>query len=158
MRRCRLSVRAAIDIARIADYTIERFSITQARRYRIGLETWFDTHAENSLLGRSAEEFAPNLRRFEHESHIVFYEPREESLPIVRVLHESMDAPSHLQQRDEEDLLGSPYLPSAVRTLRPSVAFGNCVMTTRSPACRCGLATSTRVSPDGVLSSPIRSI
>ena len=96
MPEYRLSARAAGDIAGIADYTIERFGVDQARRYRDGLETCFSALAANPLLGRTAEELAPDLRRFEHGSHVVFYEPREGSVLIVRVLHESMDAPSHL--------------------------------------------------------------
>ena len=59
-------------------------------------EACFTALAENPLLGRSAEELAPNLGRFAHGSHVVFYEPREGGVLIVRVLHESMDATSHL--------------------------------------------------------------
>jgi toxin ParE1/3/4 len=95
MPEYRLSARAAGDIAGIADYTIEQFGVNQARRYRDGLETCFSALAENPLLGRSTEELAPNLKRFEHGSHVVFYQARERGVLIVRVLHESMDAPSH---------------------------------------------------------------
>ena len=96
MPRYRLSVRAAADVTGIADYTIERFGINQARRYRDGLEASFESLAANPLLGRSAEELAANLRRFEHESHVVYYEPQDGSVLIVRVLHETMDVPRHL--------------------------------------------------------------
>ncbi len=96
MPEYRLSVRAAGDIAGIADYTIERFGIDQARRYRDGLERCFETLAENPLLGRSAEELAPDLRRFEHQAHVVFYKPEDWGVLVVRVLHESMDVPRHL--------------------------------------------------------------
>lgn len=92
----RLSTRAVADLARIADYTIEQFGIEQARRYRNELETCFATIAGNALLGRSVEALAPNLRRFEHESHVIFYKSLGSGVLIVRVLHESMDAPSHL--------------------------------------------------------------
>lgn len=91
----RLSTRAAADLEHIANYTIEQFGIEQARRYRNGLEGCFATIALNPLLGRSAEALAPNLRRFEHGSHVVFYMPLSAGVLIVRVLHESMDAPSH---------------------------------------------------------------
>jgi len=92
----RLSTRAAADIAQIADYTIERFGIEQARKYRDALEICFTTLAGNALLGRSAAALAPHLRRFEHASHVIFYKPHHDGVLIVRVLHESMDAPSHL--------------------------------------------------------------
>jgi toxin ParE1/3/4 len=95
MARYRLSVRAAADVTGIADCTIERFGIEQARHYRDGLELCFERLAENPLLGRSAEELAANLRRHEHESHVAYYEPQDGSVLIVRVLYESMDAPRH---------------------------------------------------------------
>jgi len=91
----RLSTRAAADLDQIANYTIEQFGIEQARRYRNGLEGCFATIAGNPLLGRSAQVIAPNLRRFEHGSHVIFYKPLGPGVLIVRVLHESLDAPSH---------------------------------------------------------------
>ena len=52
---------------------------------------------ENPNLGRSVHELAEGLRRFEHQSHIVFYEPQETNILIVRVLHKRMDPPQHLE-------------------------------------------------------------
>ncbi len=93
--RYRLSNRADDDVARIARYTIEQFGIEQARRYRDGLEICFQGLAENVELGRRADWLAPNLRRFEHHSHVVFYTPQDESVVIARVLHKRMDMPRH---------------------------------------------------------------
>lgn len=66
----RLSSRAADDLAKIADYTIDNFGVEQARRYRDALEACFCHLAENPRLGRDAGEVAPDLRRHEHQSHI----------------------------------------------------------------------------------------
>ena len=95
MGKYQLSRRGAVDVDEIADYTIGQFGIKQARRYRDGLETCFQALAENPKLGRSAEQLAPELRRFEHQSHIVFYRPEDWGVLIVRVLHEKMDVPKH---------------------------------------------------------------
>ena len=92
----RLTSLAEADLAGIADYTIETLGVQQARRYRDGLETCFNNLAANPRLGRSAEDVAPDLRRFEHRSHVVFYLQREPGVLIVRILHASMDAPRHL--------------------------------------------------------------
>ena len=70
MADVRLSSRAEIDLAGIADYTIETFGVEQARRYRDELETCFLNLAENPGLGRSAQRLAPGLRRFEYRSHV----------------------------------------------------------------------------------------
>ena len=95
MNSYRLSRLAATDLQEIAEYTIERFGIEQARRYRDGLKTCFVQLADNSALGRGAEMLIRGLRRFEHQSHVVFYMSEPENLLIVRVLHSSMDAPRH---------------------------------------------------------------
>ena len=92
----RLTSLAETDLAEIADYTIDTLGIEQARRYRDGLETCFRNLAANPRLGRSAQDLAPDLRRFEHRSHVVFYLQRDPGVLIVRILHSSMDAPRHL--------------------------------------------------------------
>ena len=96
MPRSRLSSRAESDLSEIADYTIETFGIEQARCYMDGLEACFQTLADKSLDGHSADGLAPRLRRFRHQSHMVFYIPDEEGVFIVRVLHQSMDFQRHL--------------------------------------------------------------
>ncbi len=97
MAEYRLSKRAEKDLAEIADYTIETFGIKQSRRYRDELNTCFQTLADNPMLGRSAAlQLAPELRRYEYQSHVVFYIPEVQDILIVRVLHKSMDAPRHL--------------------------------------------------------------
>ena len=88
-----LSRRAASDLDAIADYTIERFGINQARQYRDELEACFQKLVENPKIGRRAEQLSPGLRRFEHQSHVIFYTRTKSQLLIVRVLHSRMDVP-----------------------------------------------------------------
>lgn len=84
-----------MDLEAIAEYTIERFEIEQARVYRDELKMCFEELADNPKLGRPAEQFGPGLRRFEHRSHIVFYQPGDAGVLVVRVLHYRMDATRH---------------------------------------------------------------
>ena len=95
MSSYRLSRLAAADLEEIAEYTIDRFGIEQSRRYRDGLKTCFIQLANNPALGRGVEQLIQGLRRFEHQSHVVFYISEPESLLIVRVLHSSMDSVKH---------------------------------------------------------------
>jgi len=95
MNNYRLSRLASADLEEIAEYTIERFGIEQARRYRDGLKTCFDQLANNPALGKRSEQLMRGLRRFEHQSHVVFYINESEDIFIVRVLHSSMDVPRH---------------------------------------------------------------
>ncbi|MEX2499757.1 MAG: type II toxin-antitoxin system RelE/ParE family toxin [Wenzhouxiangellaceae bacterium] len=96
MAEYRLSRRAAMDLEAIAEFTINRFGIGQARQYRDELKACFENLAENSAMGRRVEQLAKGLRRFEHGSHIVFYVPVDDGVLVVRVLHYRMDARRHL--------------------------------------------------------------
>jgi toxin ParE1/3/4 len=51
--------------------------------------------------GRSAAQLAPDLRRHEHQSHIIFYAPKKTGALIVRVLHTRIDANRHFDETDE---------------------------------------------------------
>jgi len=62
MAEYRLSNQAKADLNEIADYTIETFGIEQARRYRDGLETCFQTLADKPMVGRSARVVKKLLR------------------------------------------------------------------------------------------------
>ncbi|HKL52251.1 MAG TPA: type II toxin-antitoxin system RelE/ParE family toxin [Wenzhouxiangellaceae bacterium] len=92
----RLSRKASRDLEVIAEFTINRFGIEQARQYRDELKACFENLVENPTLGRRAEQLAKGLRRFEHGSHIVFYVPLDDGALVVRVLHHRMDARRHL--------------------------------------------------------------
>jgi len=95
MNNYRLSRLVAADLDEIAEYTIDRFGIEQARRYRDGMKTCFDRLANDPALGRGTEQLLRGLHRFEHQSHVVIYISEPKNLLIVRVLHSSMDVPRH---------------------------------------------------------------
>ena len=95
MARFRLSVRAAADMDGIADYTILKFGIQQARRYRDGLENAFQMLAEDRLRSRTAEELTPHLRRANYESHVIFFMRDKAGIFIVRILHQRMEFERH---------------------------------------------------------------
>jgi len=89
---------ATTDLSDIADFTIQTFGIEQARFYRDGLNHCFEILAENPQLGRNATELAANLQRFDYQSHVVFYIPKESHILIVRILHQRMDFWRHLPE------------------------------------------------------------
>ena len=87
----KLSGKAGADVEDIYEDTIENFGIEQARKYLHGLGDCFKALAENPLRGRAADELASELRRYEYQSHVVFYREVEQYTLIIRVLHQSMD-------------------------------------------------------------------
>jgi len=92
----KISGKASADVDDIYEYTIVNFGIEQARTYLHGLSDCFKTLAENPLRGRAADELAPELRRYEYQSHVVFYREMEQYTLIVRVLHKRMDFAPHV--------------------------------------------------------------
>jgi toxin ParE1/3/4 len=85
----RISKRAASDINEIASFTLERWGEEQVDRYLSGLEALFHIIAGRPMMGRSAAQVLPNLRRVEHISHIVFYMTVPGGISIERILHKS---------------------------------------------------------------------
>lgn len=92
----KLLSKADADLAGIYEYTILNFGLEKARAYLLGLHERFAALAEHPMQGSSVQELAPNLRRFEYQSHIVFYVAKKQGVRIVRVLHQSMDIKRHL--------------------------------------------------------------
>jgi toxin ParE1/3/4 len=95
MAKYRLSSRAYADIVGIGEYTIERFGIEQARRYRDRLDDAIQTLADNPSRGRPADDVAPGLRRWNYQSHAVFFRLEARGILVVRVLHQRMDFERH---------------------------------------------------------------
>lgn len=100
MTEIKLSRKAAHDLAEIADYTIHEFGIIQACQYKDSLQNCFNSLQENPMLGRSADDVAPDvtlgLRRIRQQAHVIFYIKGSDHILIVRVLHHSMDFERHL--------------------------------------------------------------
>lgn len=96
MANFRLTKQAKADLDEIAAYTFETWGMEQALRYIDLLEESCRLLASRPNLGTSAAELAPGLRRHAHQAHVIFYLPEKDGVLIVRVLHESMDAPRHL--------------------------------------------------------------
>ncbi len=97
MDNYKLSEKAATDLAELYEYGILTFGLSQAESYFLGLHERFQILTENTKIGRPAIELAPHLRRFEYQSHVIFYQPEEAGVLIARVLREEMDFKKHFQ-------------------------------------------------------------
>jgi len=85
-----------MDLEAIGEYSIERFGIEQARHDRDQLSACLQQLADDPGLGRRAEQLSAGLHRYEHRSHIIFYQAVDTETLIVRVLHYRMDVRRHL--------------------------------------------------------------
>jgi toxin ParE1/3/4 len=81
---------AAVDILDIWDHIAED-SIEQADRWIDRLDEKFELIATQPLMGRARDELAANVRSFPFGRYVIFYEPVEVGIDVVRVLHSARD-------------------------------------------------------------------
>lgn len=86
-----LRPQAEADIEKIADYTIERWGGEQAARYVEALRADIASLSEFAERFPIHEQTGLGLRRMLSGHHLVFYLVGEETVEIVRVLHERRD-------------------------------------------------------------------
>lgn len=81
----------------IGDYTRRTWSMKQCARYLDQLERCCRQLADNPKLGRAYAEVGQGYRRLEQGKHVVFFRQLdEETILVVRILHERMLPDLHL--------------------------------------------------------------
>ena len=72
------------DLLAIAEY-IARNNPAAAARWLNQIEEKFDALAMQPYLGEAVDHIHPGLRRLTHGSYLIFYEPRQTGIVLVRV-------------------------------------------------------------------------
>ena len=85
------------DLINIWLYTYSEWGEAQAGQYLDDLESAMTLLAEQPLLCREREEFAPPVRIHNHAHHLIVYQALEGSITVIRVLHENMDVDAQLE-------------------------------------------------------------
>ena len=93
----RLSEAAVGDIEEMLTRSMLDFGVVQTETYSQSLIQCLELLGENPEMGSAVDEIRPGYRCFLHESHAIFYKPREQDVLIVRVLHKRMDPDQNLQ-------------------------------------------------------------
>jgi len=91
-----LSNKAVSDIEGIAIYTIHKWGVNQARKYKQGLESICTTLSKNPSIGKNYQNETLNIKQFPFKSHMIFYKIREQDVLIIRILIQSMYYKIHL--------------------------------------------------------------
>jgi toxin ParE1/3/4 len=91
-----LSGEADADIENIAEVSLQQWGLVRAERYILELHDAFRRLADFPDLGRDASLVRFGYRKIEVAGHSVFYRRVEDSVLIVRVLHQRMDFERHL--------------------------------------------------------------
>ena len=93
----KLSEAAAEDIEGILTRSTLDFGLERTESYSQSLTQCLELLGNNPEMGNTVDEIRPGYRCFLHESHVIFYTPREQGISIVRILHKRMDAGRNLQ-------------------------------------------------------------
>ena len=88
MSTWKLTNKAGSDFAEILTYTTHTWGEEQAERYLALLLDGFDLIAQKPGIGRTCDNLAPRLRRFEQGKHVIFYKPDRNGILISRILHQ----------------------------------------------------------------------
>ena len=96
MADLRLTPAALRDLEGIWRYTAQQWGETQAAHYLDLLNDAFETIAQSPDSAQPCDHIRPGYRRQGVEHHAVSYRLAGDTLVVVRVLHERMDATRHL--------------------------------------------------------------
>lgn len=98
-----LSNAADSDLTEIYLYSYRTFGEAKADAYFLSLRDCLQMLAGDPRLGRSAASIRPGLFYRRHARHMIFYVVEDPGIFVVRVLHETMDAPRHLDPDEDGD-------------------------------------------------------
>lgn len=84
------------DLIQIWIYTDEHWGEAQADDYLSAIEASLLRVAEHPEIGADCSDIREGYRRISVGRHRVFYRVRGDAIEVMRVLHTSVDVPSHL--------------------------------------------------------------
>ena len=91
-----LSKRAAADLRRISQYTVDRFGVEQAELYVGSLIKSFKSLASHPHIGTDCSRQRRGARRIEQGSHVIYYRTSKREILILRILGADQDPHRHL--------------------------------------------------------------
>ncbi len=99
MAKFKLTNNAVKDLSDIWNYTFETWSESQADKYFKLLLNACSAIAKNPQIGNTYEEIYPDLKGKKTSKHIIFYRlMKDNSIEIIRILHERMDLKNKLKK------------------------------------------------------------
>jgi toxin ParE1/3/4 len=93
-RRIELSHQAREDFRDILCYTLITWGESQLAKYRASIDDALQVILNNPSVGRPSVK--PTLKVVAVEHHRIFYRTIDDTIYIVRILHERMDTSRHL--------------------------------------------------------------
>jgi len=91
-----ISIKAIADLEEIWLYTVEKWSVEQADRYYNLIFDEINFICGNINSGKSMEHVRKGYCASKIKSHLIFYRVLNDTIEIIRILHERMDIESRL--------------------------------------------------------------
>ncbi|MDZ4796115.1 MAG: type II toxin-antitoxin system RelE/ParE family toxin [Bacteroidota bacterium] len=91
-----ISKKAVADITQIWLYTVEKWSVDQADRYYNLLFDEINFICKHINAGKDMEHVRKGYRASKVKSHLIFYRIQNNTVEIIRILHEQMDIENRL--------------------------------------------------------------
>ena len=87
----KLSVKAKIDLKKIAVFTEKRWGRAQRNAYLLQFDQCFHQLADNPAMGTTCDQVRTGYRQFPQGSHLIFYKISDKDIiEIIRILHKNM--------------------------------------------------------------------
>jgi toxin ParE1/3/4 len=97
VRRLDLTEIARADLASIRRYSKRTWGPDRTVQYIAELRDTMKGLVAGTVVSRSRDDLRPGLQMAISGRHCVFFEADESRIVVIRVLHDSMDYPRHLQ-------------------------------------------------------------
>jgi toxin ParE1/3/4 len=91
-----ISKKAVSDLEEIWFYTFEKWSKEQADRFYNLIFNEINYICKNVRAGKSMEHVRKGYRATKVKSHLIFYKIVNDTIEIIRILHEQMDIENRL--------------------------------------------------------------
>ncbi|MEO6843606.1 MAG: type II toxin-antitoxin system RelE/ParE family toxin [Ginsengibacter sp.] len=91
-----ISEKAVSDLEEIWLYTVKNWSVDQADRYYNLIFDEIDYICKNINTGKSMEHVRKGYRASKVKSHLIFFRVKNDTVEIIRILHERMDIENRL--------------------------------------------------------------
>ncbi len=96
MTRLVVSDAARADLRAIRSYTERKWGLSRRDQYVAAIEDRFKLLRQRPGIGAIRQDLAVGLRCFAVGRHLILYRYEDETVEVVRILHQQMDVRFHL--------------------------------------------------------------
>ncbi|MGX5803193.1 type II toxin-antitoxin system RelE/ParE family toxin [Bradyrhizobium sp. Arg314] len=95
-RTVRFSPKARRDLDGVWDDSLSQWGAERAEAYIRSIHSTMNLIDQFPAIARNASDIRPGLLKYSVGSHVVYLRMSEQSIDVVRILHQQMDYPRHL--------------------------------------------------------------